>query len=340
MWSGLDVHMNGELVSTCNQKYMYKSYFETILNNGHSTKEYQLKTAGFYGDQGDKDKHFEEFWNQGMENRWMAFRNRQVVELRGLLHCDLWNILGSIVNGVEISITLIPNMDSVRIQSLNKNKYGRLVIDEIYLWVCKYTFAKELMLAHSEVMEQQDCTYPFIRTEVRAYNGVKGWTELPIENPYESKIPYRLLVGMVDADSYIGRFGKNPLNFQHYNCSYAGVTINDQNIAKPPYVLDPENNRFIEPFTELYILMNKHGQDMDLGITMDDYKEGFFILPFNVSPSASATMEYLSKKEGGNLCLYLQFKRGLPHNITVITYATFPMELRIDAARNCRVVPL
>ena len=38
LWSGYNIMMNGELVSTTNQKYMYKSYFETILNNSHSTK--------------------------------------------------------------------------------------------------------------------------------------------------------------------------------------------------------------------------------------------------------------------------------------------------------------
>ena len=32
------ITMKGELVSTTNQKYLYKSYFETVLNNSHSTK--------------------------------------------------------------------------------------------------------------------------------------------------------------------------------------------------------------------------------------------------------------------------------------------------------------
>ena len=38
LWSGDDIMMTGELVSTTNQKYMYKSYFEAVLNNSHSTK--------------------------------------------------------------------------------------------------------------------------------------------------------------------------------------------------------------------------------------------------------------------------------------------------------------
>ena len=57
MWSWVDATMNGELVSTTNQKYMYKSYIETLLNNSHSTKEYQLKLSGYFGNDGDKDEN-------------------------------------------------------------------------------------------------------------------------------------------------------------------------------------------------------------------------------------------------------------------------------------------
>ena len=48
MWNGVDVIMNQELISTRNQKYMYKAYKETVLNNSASTKTYQLETQDFY----------------------------------------------------------------------------------------------------------------------------------------------------------------------------------------------------------------------------------------------------------------------------------------------------
>ena len=51
-------------------------------------------------------------------------------------------------------------------------------------------------------------------------------------------------------------------------------------------------------------------------------------------------MEYLSKTEGGHCRTELQFKKPLPHNIILITYATFPYKLRIDGARNCKVIPV
>ena len=64
-----------------------------------------------------------------------------------------------------------------------------------------------------------------------------------------------------------------------------------------------------------------------------------FILPFDVTPTSAANMEYLSKK-GGHCRIELQFKKPLPHNIIIITYAIFPYELRIDYVQNCRVVPV
>ena len=340
LWSGCDITMNGELVSTTNQKYMYKSYFETILNNSHSTKKYQLKMSGHFGDSRNKDVNFMQNWNKGIEEHYVAFHNENKVELMGFLMSDIMGIQGAIVNGVEISITLIPNTDNIRLKSFKNNVYGRIVIDDIYMYVCKRQFSKEVILAHANLMQNTEASYPFKKSEVRAYNGNKGNTEVIIENPYESKVPTRFLLGMIDADSYIGNWRKNPLNFQHYDIQRAAFYIDDESIAKPPYKLDPKNGQFIEPFMELYSILGKAGEDMNIGIDPNDFVNGMFILPFDVTPTSAANMEYLSKKEGGHCRIELQFKKLLPHNIIIITYAIFPNELRIDGARNCRVVPV
>ena len=78
-----------------------------------------------------------------------------------------------------------------------------MVISDIYLYVCKWRFTDKVVMAHAGIMEETKATYPFKHTEVRAYNGNKGNMEVTIENPYESKISTHLIVGMVDADSYI-----------------------------------------------------------------------------------------------------------------------------------------
>ena len=63
LWSRCNIMVNGELVSTTNQKYMYKSNFETVLNISHLIKKYQLKMSGYFGDSGNKDINFMQNWN-------------------------------------------------------------------------------------------------------------------------------------------------------------------------------------------------------------------------------------------------------------------------------------
>ena len=130
---------------------------------------------------------------------------------------DIMGIQGAIVNGVEISITLIPNTDNIHLQSFKNNTHGRIVINDIYMYVSRRQFSKEVILAHADLMQTTETSYPFKKSEVRAHNGNKGNTEVIIENPYESKIPPRFLLGMIDADSYVGNWRKNLLNFQHYD---------------------------------------------------------------------------------------------------------------------------
>ena len=51
---------------------------------------------------------------------------------------------------------------------------------------------------------------------------------------------------------------------------------------------------------ELYSILGKTSEDMGIGISRDDYVNGLFLLPFDVTPTSTADIEYLSKKHGGN----------------------------------------
>ena len=73
-----------------------------------------------------------------------------------------------------------------------------MIIEDIYLYVCKRQFTDKVIVAHACVMEETKATYPVKHSE---YNGNKGNIEVTIENPYESKIPTRFILGMVDANS-------------------------------------------------------------------------------------------------------------------------------------------
>ena len=184
----------------------------------------------------------------------------------GFLHLDIMGIQGSLVNGVEININLLPNQDNIRLQAFGSNVFGKLVVDNLILYVCKWQMSKEVVVAHADVMKDTPASYPFKRTEIKTYNGIKGQTEIVIEDPYQTAGPTRYIAGMVRADAYSGNKTKNPLKFQHYDISRAEFYIDDESIAKPPYNLDPVNGTLIEPFMELYSILGKVGKDKDIGI--------------------------------------------------------------------------
>ena len=170
-----------------------------------------------------------------------------------------------------------------------------MIIDDIYLYVCKQQFTDEVVVAHTGIMEETKATYHFKHTEVRAYNGNKGNMEVTIENPYESNIPTCFILGMVDADNYIGNWRKNPLNFKHYDISSVAFYIDDESLAKQPYKLNPARGKFIKPFMELYSILGKAGKNVDIGISTDNYVEGMFLLPFDMTPTSTANMECLGR---------------------------------------------
>ena len=185
--------------------------------------------------------------------------------------------------------------------------------------------SKEVVVVHADVMKDTPASYLFKRTEIKTYNGVKGQTEIIIENPYQTAVPTRYIIGMVSLDAYSGHKSKNPLKFQHYDISRAGFYIDDEPIAKPPYKLDPVSGKLMEPFMELYSNLGKVGEDKDIEISIADYQDGLFLLLFDVTPTSSANMEYLAKKKGGNCRLELHFRKPLPENVTIITLPYFPV---------------
>ena len=94
-----------------------------------------MKSSGYYGDEGNKDEDYISTWNKGMEQRCMIFRNGNKVELMGFILSDIMGIEVSIVNGIEISKMLIPNIDIIHLQTFRNKKYGKLIIDDLYMYI-------------------------------------------------------------------------------------------------------------------------------------------------------------------------------------------------------------
>jgi len=348
MWNSIDVQFNDTLVSTSNTMYAYKAYIETVLNNSASTKEYQLPAIGFTGNNSNLINWLEpdiETSPYGVcneiEKRKELFPLNTQIDLIGYLQSDVWGINAAILNGINIGLKMYPNKDAFRMMTYPQGIEAEVILKDITLKVCKKSMSPGVIFAHNiSLTEVNDATYPFIRTETRSFTVQKGTHSITLENPYQSNIPARMILGMVRADAKNGHYQRNPLKFQHFDIASAGFYLNDEPIPRRPFLLDPEHNRFLEPMMELYSILGKMGEDRDIGLSREQYKDSNFLIPFDVQPTAAGNLQYLAQRQGGHCRVELTWKKPLPCNICIIVYAIFPSVIGIDVARNVKVYDL
>ena len=339
MWSGVDVKVNNNLVSESGTNYMYKAVMEALLTYDENTKKIQLCNEGFTGDSGDFTQINPDSppYNHGLKVRHKWFKDFAVVEFVGPLMADICIQDRLILPGVDIDIKLWPTRDEFRLITHPLGLRCKLIIDEIYLNVCKVNVSPEVMTGHAAALEIADSIYPFVRTDIRTFNIAEGNFGMNIEDIWQGEVPTRLVVGLVKSQAYNGDYHLNPYHFEHFDVSDIGFFVNGEATPHPAYKLDLENGIYLQGLNSLYKITGKTMENSDIGITRDRYQQGYTLVGFDVDPTTSPDFRYVGKPWEGHTKLEIRFKRGLPAPVTVILYATFPENMTIDQARNVRL---
>ena len=335
MWSSVDVKLNHTLVSSSGTNYMYKALLENLLNYGENAKKIQLSAIGFSGESGNFEQTSPTTppFNHGLKARSLWFKNVNYVEFVGPLMADICNQDRLILNGVDIDIKLWPTRDEFRIISHPEGIPCKLKIEDIYMYVCKVAVTPEVMMGHNAGLEITEGKYPFQRTDIRTYNFPQHSYGDTIQDIWQGEVPSRLIIGMVKSESYTGNFSKNPFMFEHFDVSNVGFYVNGEPTPREPFELDVEDSGYLQGLLSLYRISGKLGENTDIGITRDSYREGYTLLGFDVDPTTSSDFRYIGLPKEGHTRLTVKFKTWLREPVTLIIYATFPETMLIDQSR-------
>ena len=139
MWNTVDVKLNQNLISTSGTNYMYKAFFENLLNYNANARKFQMAAIGFSGERGDLSATSPKgrSLNKGLTERSEWFKGVSCVEFMGPLMADICNQDRLILNGVDIDIKLWPNRDEFQLICHPETVRCKLNILDIYLNVCK-----------------------------------------------------------------------------------------------------------------------------------------------------------------------------------------------------------
>ena len=166
MWSSVDVTLNNIQVSSAGGNYMYKSTIENFLNYSKGTKEIQLQSIGMSLNTANFDSvkpgdtaSGTASVNAGPLARKKLFggNGQGSCDFKGVLLADICNQGHLILDGVDVGITLWPNKNEFKLMS---NVTCKLLIENIYIYVCKVKVNKYCMSGHKAALEISNGMYP------------------------------------------------------------------------------------------------------------------------------------------------------------------------------------
>ena len=340
MWSSVDVTLNNIQVSGAGGNYMYKSAIECLLNYSKDTKEIQLQSIGMSPDNSNFDsvKPGDTAGgtlavNSGLLARQSLFGGdgKGSCDFKGVLLADICNQGHLILDGVDVGITLWPNKNEFKLMA---NVPCKIVIENIYLDVCKVQVNKYCMSGHKAALEIANGMYPLQKSVIIAKELAAGSRGQSWEDIFQGYVPSKMVIGMVDSNAFSGDYAKNPLRFQHFNIDSLGFTVNGEPTPKESFQYDMEKNLFVDAFQSLSEITGKAWEDTDNGITKEMWKQGLALTAFDCDPTTANDFRYLGLPKRGHTRLTLKLKSSQQHAIMVIIYATFPGHVEIDDMRN------
>ena len=339
-FSRVECYINSKPVGNSENLYPYRSYMENTLAYMQDVKQTSLHASMFHPDVSD----FEEFSNEeltedtrnkGAKKRWDRTKFSEPFEMISPIHNSLFQQQKLILSKVPIYLKFHRNNLDFVLMSKLENHPHKIIIDTAILIVNVKKIAPHVRAAHEEKLLSSNAKYPLRKVEMKFFTRAAGRADLSEQNLVNGVLPKRVIMGMVSTEAFNGSKHKNPYNFQDFGIS--SLVLRKNGIATPFDKMDFnfENDEYMMGYFSLLQSVGLWGHDSkNNGITPTrDYKNGYTLFGFNLSPDESLG-DNLNLIKEGHLSFDLRLRAGHAESITIICYLEFDTILEIDSDRN------
>lgn len=331
LFQQVDVSLNDVLISDASNLYHYRAIFETLLSYGDDAKKSQL-TMSLYNK--DKAGNMDDVANAntGLRARRNHFTESRVVPLIGKLHSDMFFQHRYLLNGVDLKIKMIRNSNKTVLMAANGSTFKLKVVNASF-FVRKIKVNNGIQLKHIEKLEKdlQPALYPIRRISMKSFNIPAGLLSTN-ESLFSGILPKRIVIGMVDADAFEGKYNKNPFNFKNYGLKYCSLLHDGKMVPQKPLQSDFTADNSLRNYFTMLESVGKVFKNDGIDIDRNDYEQGYTLIAFDLTPDLDPdSCFHLIKK--GNIRLEMKFDTALPNPVNVIVYAEFDSSIKIDKNR-------
>ena len=97
--------------------------------------------------------------------------------------------------------------------------------------------------------------------------------------------------------------------------------------------LNFKEGEYLEGYRSLFTTTGKIGRGEGIDLTGGDYRKGYSLFGFDLSPALCNEPHQEHTKEG-TWRVTLKFAKGLPNTITVVLYAEFDNVIKVNKIRS------
>ncbi|KAF8385901.1 hypothetical protein PRIPAC_75043 [Pristionchus pacificus] len=336
LFKQFQIYLNGILVEDSSPLYAWRSIIETELNFDKETKNSTLSLAGYASDEKINDPT-----SSGYKRRSGWIEKDGEAQFAASLNLNLFNQPRLLLNYVDFKLVAYLNEPKFVIDSLEIDKDLKKPDDTIYtyeildmkLLLHEYELYDSASMAIEQLLKQEKMiTYPLTNIEMRSFYVAPGRFDTPECRLLTSALPKRIVMCMVDAQSYLGSHCKSPFNFRHFDVKDAFIECGGRTIPSRPLNLDFEKDRYMPAYLNMLEGTGMGRSVGNNGITREMYKNGSAFFVFEISPSLDSETFDLIKL--GTTSFNIKFNKAVPESgLYCILHCEYDSVLTIDDNR-------
>lgn len=338
IFSQVDVALNNKVITSTENTYPYRAYFETLLNYGDDAKGTHLQASMFVKDDANEFENIDNAVSTTVltVNNGFVKRREKIskgeFDLFGRPHLDICFQDKFIIDNVNVNFKFTKAKNEFCLMCKDSEKFAIKIIDSLlYVRHCKISNA--VKLAQAMALEKASLKYPIKRVEVKNFAITKGFKSAKIENVVSGRLPTRIAFGLVENDSFNGKYSKNPFNFKHFDLTEIEVYVNSTHIPNSPIKVDFDKHLYTRAYYSVFSGTNKAPLDFGNGISMKEYMGGYTMLAFDLSPDMCSG-DHLNLQKSGILKIDFKFSKNLPENLMCVIYLEFENIIEISKSRK------
>ena len=110
----------------------------------------------------------------------------------------------------------------------------RVKLTDAYLKIRKVKVSPSITMAHKIALKKGPAIYQMRRVECKSFIIPARNPSLIKDNVSSGLVQKTFVFGLVESEAFNGAYKKNPYNFQHFNMSSVGLTVNGESMPFKP----------------------------------------------------------------------------------------------------------